>query len=182
MSATATTLNDYQPLSFGSLMQPILGFVFSEKEIQQRRVSPTSPRAAQVADLTSAVYKELLIEAPQHNTWSPVELDWQAAYKEMENSKVKFHPSYVPTSEQACSVALKALRSIRAKFSSLAPPEVTPDGEGNLYLEWQTENKHLSLCFANNPQGSYIYLSDGDGYEAYPLTEENLHNSVVSYL
>jgi hypothetical protein len=118
-------------------------------------------------------------------TWSDsssqAELQWRAVFEELQTlHRQPPVTDFLLPSGDTVRIAKSILQWIKSR-SAVATPEITPDGEGNLYLEWQSNNRRLSICLSNDPAGSYIYLSSGREYNALPLTFENLQITVSSY-
>jgi len=49
----------------------------------------------------------------------------------------------------------------------LPVPEITFDGDGSLYLEWESSDKRLSIRLSGSLESSYIYLGEGGDYKAH---------------
>ena len=71
------------------------------------------------------------------------------------------HPDFIPATDETCDAAKLALRVMHTIFGDIEPPEVTLDGEGNLYMEWRGgRESRFNLCLCNNKKGSYLFICD----------------------
>jgi len=67
------------------------------------------------------------------------------------------------------------LDTVRA-FNSLPQPELTPDGEGGLDIEWENKGKHLALSI-NTAEPDFISWREPEGrYEGAEATPELLND------
>jgi hypothetical protein len=106
---------------------------------------------------------------------------WLQVFKELDASRTHPDPEFLLPSQETFTLAEALLREFEAG-RRLTPPELTLDGEGNLYFEWKSNNKKFSICISDNIAGSYIYISLGREYNALPLTRTNLHEAIDSFL
>ena len=61
---------------------------------------------------------------------------------------------------------------VRANLVVLPMPELTPDGEGGIDIEWENEGRHLALNFSANGNGDFVSWREPDArYEGAPVTE-----------
>jgi hypothetical protein len=74
--------------------------------------------------------------------------------------------------EKAESYLESASRTIRL---SQLKPELTPDGDGGIDIEWERNGRHLALNFAGAGGGNFISWREPHGrYEGAPATKELL--------
>lgn len=120
-----------------------------------------------------------------HCRWSDsafqIEAQWQEVFDELEASRRHSDPEFLLPSESTFDIAENLLHSFKLS-GRMTPPEITLDGDGNLYLEWKSNNKKLSICLSDNVAGRYIYLGVGREYNAFPLTRTLLREAIDSYL
>lgn len=143
-----------------------------ETLVQPQRIEHNTARSQQWA----AFYR---------GTWSDsasqAESQWRAAFEELNASRTHSDPEFLIPSTPTFDLAESLIRWIKA-IGSMPVPEITLDGEGNLYLEWRSHGKRLTLCLSDNPAGSYIYLGVGREYNAYSMNLNDLQRTVYSYL
>jgi len=118
--------------------------------------------------------------SPWSDSASEAEGQWEEAFKELAAARLRAAPGFELPPEGAFDVAERILQWLKlAGFRDA--PEITLDGDGSLYLEWQSNSKHLTVCFSDRPESGYIYLGEGEGYKAYPLTVTGIQEAMESY-
>jgi hypothetical protein len=111
---------------------------------------------------------------------SQAEAQWREVFEELTASRLRAVPDFELPPGWAFDIAEKILQWLKLA-GAMNPPEITLDGDGSLYLEWQSNNKHLTICLSGSFEGSYIYLGEGEEYNAYPLTITSLQEAMHSY-
>jgi hypothetical protein len=130
-----------------------------------------------------AVYPVAAVNIYRHqwsDSASQLEAQWQEAFNELEAARSRNDPEFILPPPHAFDIATTILELFKLK--SMGIPEITLDGDGSLYLEWESGNKRLSICLSSTIPGSYIYVGAGEEYDAYPLTVKALKESLASYL
>ena len=102
--------------------------------------------------------------------------EWRQVSSAIERAR-QSAADFLPISNVTYQIAEAIVNYVRRQ--NTPPPNVTPDGEGSIFLEWESNNKHLSICVAEGLAGSYIYTSEGGAYQALPLTYDNLESSLA---
>ncbi len=109
------------------------------------------------------------------------ELKWLKVYGELSAARTHTDPDFLLPPAQVFDTAESLLQEFKSN-GLMPPPAITLDGDGNLYLEWESSDKRLSICFSGETAGSYIYVGAGRDYEAHALTTNNLREAIVSFL
>lgn len=74
-------------------------------------------------------------------------------------------------SDDAYANACRYLEAAGEQFR-LPMPEFTPDGEGGIDIEWESQGRHLAINFSAEGNGDFVsWREPGGRYEGEPATE-----------
>lgn len=149
-------------------------FQRANTEVRSTNKELVSARAA--IQLTTNLYRTWSDSASQ------LEDQWRTAAEELTMLRRRHcDDTFILPPEATFNIAEALLTWLKVMGTSVIP-EFTLDGDGNLYLEWHSDMRRLSICLSSAPSGHYIYLGEGRAYKAYPLTLSNIEMAINTYL
>lgn len=111
------------------------------------------------------------------NLYRRVTNDWAESFIQLKESQKRenYNADVEMPSEDTIAAVMSWINKAFDIASDLQAPDIVPDAEGGLDIEWTLENKFISIHIDHSDkQLNRIFVKEGKNYNSKPLTEDNL--------
>lgn len=117
------------------------------------------------------------------NDYKQITEKWADAFNQLSEAQdtSNYNMDVVMPSANTVTLISKWLNEAFTVDLDLASPDIVPDGEGGLDIEWNLTDKLVSIHIDNSDETlNRIFVKNPEGYKSIPLTEANIKIALTS--
>lgn len=117
------------------------------------------------------------------NDYQEVVKKWADSFNQLEKSQQKnnYNAEVILPSDNTVSNIILWINEAFAIAPDLDAPDIVPDAEGGLDIEWNLENQFVSIHIDHSDKLlNRIFVKNKSGYHSEPLTKKNLETVLAA--